>query len=136
MLNPLLELARRVARAAREKAADMNVRIAVAVVDAGGRTVLVEREDDAGFLTPETALRKAVAAAAFREDTAKLEERIANSNFWKFAPTVLDGSVLPTKGGLPICASGKIIGAVGVTGGSGNEDYAIVRAAVDSIASE
>jgi glc operon protein GlcG len=136
MPNSLLELSQRVARAAREKAAEMGIPISVAVVDAGGRTVLIEREDEAGFLTPETALSKAVAAAAYRVDTARLEERIANSNFWKFAPTVLGGTVLPTKGGLPLYESGKLVGAIGVTGGSGLEDYEIVKAAVGFLVSE
>jgi uncharacterized protein GlcG (DUF336 family) len=61
-----LELAEKIAKAAREKAAQLGIAITVSVVDEAGRLILTMRGDGTGFLTPETSRGKAIASAAFR----------------------------------------------------------------------
>ena len=100
------------------KAAELGVEAAIVVVDSAGHMAGALRMDNALWVTPEIALAKAVTATAFRASTAELEER------WKarplFATSIIGlgpGRFLVGKGAVPIVEDGKIIGAVGVSGG-------------------
>jgi glc operon protein GlcG len=123
MTELTLDLAEHALRAAQERARELGTPMTVAVVDEGGRLVLCARADGTGFFTPETARAKAVAAAAFRRSTTELAELAAKgSAFWKTVPVILEGQALPTPGGAPIVRSGRIIGAIGCGGGTGEQD--------------
>jgi glc operon protein GlcG len=123
MTELTLDLAEHALRAAQGRARELGTPMTVAVVDEGGRLVLCARADGTGFFTPETARAKAVAAAAFRRSTTELAELAAKgSAFWKTVPVILEGQALPTPGGAPIVRSGRIIGAIGCGGGTGEQD--------------
>ena len=105
------------------------------VVDEAGRTVLVMRGDGAGFFSPETSHAKAMAAANFRKPTKDLGEMaMKGSAFWSAAPAVLQGEVLPSIGGVPIMKGGRVIGAIGCGGGTGEQDHECAVAGAEAVA--
>ena len=124
MIDMTLAIAERAVRAAQDKARQLGTPMTVTVVDEAGRLVLTARGDGTGFFTPETSRAKAVAAAAFRAPTAELAERAQKGSlFYGIAPAVLGGQILPTHGGVPIVAGGRVIGAIGCGGGTGEQDH-------------
>lgn len=123
MIELTLDMAERAAKAALAKGKALGTVMTASVVDEAGRTVLVMRGDGAGFFSPQTSHAKAVAAANFRKPTKELgEQALKGSAFWAAAPTVLRGEALPSIGGVPIVKNGKVIGAIGCGGGTGEQD--------------
>ena len=123
MIDMTLDLAEKVLRAAQAKAKAIGSPMTITVVDEAGRLVLSARGDGTGFFTPETSRAKAVAAAAFRRPTIELAELVAKGGFWSVVPTILQGEALPTAGGVPVSRGGRVIGAVGCGGGTGEQDH-------------
>jgi uncharacterized protein GlcG (DUF336 family) len=123
MIDMTLEVAEKVWRAAQARAKALGTPMTITIVDEAGRLVLSARGDGTGFFTPETSRAKAVAAAAFRRPTAELAELVAKGGFWSVVPTILQGQALPTPGGAPISKGGRVIGAVGCGGGTGEQDH-------------
>ena len=123
MIDMTLEVAEKVWRAAQARAKALGTPMTITIVDEAGRLVLSARGDGTGFFTPETSRAKAVAAAAFRRPTAELAELAAKGGFWSVVPTVLQGQALPSAGGAPISKGGRVIGAVGCGGGTGEQDH-------------
>jgi glc operon protein GlcG len=118
-----LEMAEQALRAAQARARELQAPMTITIVDEGGRLVLCARGDGTGFFTPETSRAKAVAAAAFRRSTTELSELAAKgSAFWKTVPVILHGEALPTPGATPIMRGGRMIGAIGCGGGTGEQD--------------
>jgi glc operon protein GlcG len=135
MIEMTLEIAEKVLRAAQAKAKALGSPMTVTIVDEAGRLVLCARGDGTGFFTPETSRAKAVAGAAFRRPTAELAELAAKGGFWSVVPTVLQGQALPTAGGAPITIGGRVIGAVGCGGGTGEQDHECAIAGAAAVAS-
>jgi glc operon protein GlcG len=117
-----------VLRAAVERAAAIGTPQCIAVVDDAGSLLAFVRMDGAKFLSIQTAQRKALTAADRRSATGALEEghdlRLA---------LVTGGRLTNLKGGLPIIVGGQVLGAVGVSSGSGEEDLEVARAGVAAI---
>ena len=125
-----LAKARELGRAALEHAETIDASITVCVVDAGGNILLKARMETAGYLSAEFAEDKAWTAAGIGMATADL------------APIVQPGEpvygvthprMVTFGGGIPLTASGKSVGAIGVSGGSVDEDVAIAQAAIDAV---
>jgi len=130
-----LEMAERAAKTALAKAKTLGTVMTASVVDEAGRTVLVMRGDGAGFLSPETSHAKAMAAANFRKSTKDLGELVMKgSAFWSAVPAVLQGEVLPSIGGVPIMKGGRVIGAIGCGGGTGDQDHECAVAGAEAVA--
>jgi uncharacterized protein GlcG (DUF336 family) len=124
MIELTLEMAERAAKAALAKAKTLGTVMTASIVDESGRTVLIMRGDGCGFLATETSRAKAMAAANFRKSTKELGEMVMKgSAFWSAAPAVLKGEVLPSIGAVPITKGGKVIGAIGCGGGTGEQDH-------------
>ncbi|MFC3984026.1 GlcG/HbpS family heme-binding protein [Streptosporangium jomthongense] len=126
-----LDEARAMAEAALARAAQEDLRVSVAVVDALGRDVLVVRGDGATWFTPEVARCKARTAAAFRRDSADLAGLRENY------PEVFDlaGDQLPFRpttlaGGLLLEHDGDPVGAIGVSGATPAQDVLCAEAGV------
>jgi uncharacterized protein GlcG (DUF336 family) len=129
-----LEMAERAAKAALAKAKALGTVMTASVVDEAGRTVLVMRGDGAGFFSTETSRAKAVAAANFRRPTKELGEMaLKGSTFWASVPSVLRGEVLPSIGGVPISRNGRLIGAIGCGGGTGEQDHECALAGAEAV---
>jgi uncharacterized protein GlcG (DUF336 family) len=127
-------MAERAAKAALAKAKGLGTVMTASVVDESGRTVLIMRGDGAGFLSTETSKAKAMAAANFKKSTKELGEMaMKGSSFWSAAPAVLKGEVLPSIGAVPITKGGKIIGAIGCGGGTGEQDHECAVAGAEAV---
>lgn len=124
--------ARKCAAAVQTEAAKNQWLMVVTVVDSGGHTVLTERMDNAQFGSVQPALEKAQGAVAFRRPTKFFEDLIAQGGA---ALRILSlPGVLPIDGGLPIVRAGKIIGGVGASGGSSQQDGIVAAACVAALA--
>jgi len=124
MSDLTLKMAQRAAAAAQQKAQELGTPITVSVVDDDGRLILCERGDGTGFLTPETSRGKAVAAAAFRRSTKELVD-LAREHpaFWNAVPGLVPGQLLASTGAVPLKKDGRVIGAIGCGGGTGEQDH-------------
>ena len=133
MIEMTLHVAETAVRAAQEKAKALGAPMTVTVVDEAGRLVLSARGDGTGFFSPETSRAKAMAAAAFKRPNNELAELVAKGGFWTIVPTVLQGQILPTLGGAPIARGGKVIGAIGCGGGTGEQDQVCADAGAAAV---
>jgi glc operon protein GlcG len=97
----------------------------IAVVDSGGNLVAFLRMDDAQLASIQISEHKALAAVRFRRPTKAFEDGIQKADF-KYLLT-LDG-VIASRGGIPLVEDGKIIGAIGCSGGTGSQDEAVCTA--------
>ena len=114
--------------AAIERANAMETPQCVAVVDAAGQLLAFVRMDGAKFLSIRTAQRKAITAANRRTATGGIEAAHAIE-----LALASDGHVTNLKGGLPIEVDGHVVGAVGVSSGSGQQDLEVAKAGVAAI---
>ena len=127
-----LEIARRLIDAAEQEAGRQGLRLSFAVVDAGGHLVASARMDGADWITPEVALGKAWTAAAYRAPSATQGEKAQKLVAFAGAISAATGGrYTPQIGGLPIERDGAVIGAMGASGALGEEDEAVVRAALE-----
>ena len=101
----------------------------VAVVDSGGNLVAFARMDGAQIASIAISEHKARAAATFRRETKALEAGIQAGNNYLIT---LDG-VIGSRGGIPILQDGKLIGAVGCSGGTGSQDEVVCRAGAAAV---
>ena len=102
-------------------ATEMGIKINVAVVDTGGRLLAFNRMDGAIWAGSYGSQGKAVASAAFGRSSALLQEN-ANSPIISGILRLEGGHGIPSQGGLPIVRNGAVDGAVGVGGGTGQQD--------------
>ena len=102
----------------------------VAVVDAGGNLVAFQRMDGAQMASIQVSEHKARASATYRRETKAFENGVQLSGFTYL--TTLDG-VIASRGGIPLVEGGKIIGAIGCSGGTGSQDEVVCKAGVATI---
>ena len=124
-----LEEANRMVEGAIAKANEMNIKINVAVCDAGGRLVAFGRMDGAIWGGVYGSQGKAVASAAFGRDSGELQER-AESPIIKGILGAEGGHGIPSQGGAPVIRNGLVDGAVGVGGGTSQEDEDCAKAGI------
>jgi glc operon protein GlcG len=135
MAELTLSMAEKAVKAAHAKARDLGTPMTVSVVDDAGRLVLCARGDGAGFFTPETSRAKAVAAAAFRRSTKEMGDlRQVAPAFWGSIASVLGGQALPSIGAVPLLVNGRVIGAIGCGGGTGEQDHLCAEAGAAALA--
>jgi uncharacterized protein GlcG (DUF336 family) len=102
-------------------ATEMGIKINVAVVDAGGRLLAFNRMDGAIWAGSYGSQGKAVASVAFGRSSAELQER-SETPIIRGILAAEGGHGIPSQGGLPIIRNGVVDGAVGVGGGTGQQD--------------
>lgn len=126
--KPVLTLAdaQRIGAAAVVAANSSGIAMTIAIVDDGGHLLWLERLD-ARVSTLSVAIGKAKSSALMRGPTAALEQRIATS------PQLLALEAMPLQGGLPILVDGECIGAIGVSGGTGEQDETVGRAGLAAL---
>jgi len=121
--NINLAAAKKVAAAAAAKAMEMKVNMVIVVVDTGGQLVYLERFDVVQWGSIDVAIHKAKASVQYKRATLALENAVkANVTY-----LTLDG-VSAIEGGVPIIEGGKIIGAIGCSGGSSVQDGQVAGA--------
>jgi uncharacterized protein GlcG (DUF336 family) len=124
-----LEEANRIVKAAIDKAREMNIKISVAVCDAGGRLMAFNRMDGAIWGSIYGSQGKAVASAGFGRASGELQER-AGSPIIQGIVSHSGGHMIPSMGAVPIIRNGVVEGACGVGGGTSQQDEDVAKAAV------
>lgn len=119
------QTARRMLDAALDAAQAEGIAMSIAIVDDGGYPICLQRADGAGLMTPRVATDKARTAALLRAPSRLLAERVS------IEPALLRlTEYLPMAGGLPVMVDGQCAGAVGVSGGSADQDEHVAAAAI------
>jgi glc operon protein GlcG len=120
-----LDQAQAVIHAAVAEAKKRNWKMNIAVADSGGNLVAFQRMDGAMLASIQIAEHKARAAATFRRETKVFEDgiQLMHLNYL----LAFDG-VIASRGGIPLIAQGKIIGAIGCSGGTDSQDEVVSKA--------
>ena len=121
--------ANRIVQAAIDKARELNIKISVAVCDAGGRLVAFNRMDGAIWASVYGCQGKAIASAAFGRPSVQLAER-AGTPIVQGIAAAEGGHMIPSQGAVPIVRNGVVEGACGVGGGTAQQDEDCARAGV------
>ena len=119
-----LQAAMKAAAAAQAEATKRGATVVIAVVDDGGHLLLLHRLDDTQVASVEVGIGKARTAAIFRRPSKEFEDQIRSG---RIAALALPGAT-PLQGGVPITVDGKVIGAIGVSGNTPQEDEDIAKA--------
>jgi uncharacterized protein GlcG (DUF336 family) len=118
-----LNLAKKIAAAAEAEALRRGSTVVIAVVDDGGYLLVLERLDDTQVASVEVGIAKARTAAIFRRPSKVFEDQVKDG---RVAALGLPGAA-PLQGGVPIIFEGKVIGAIGVSGNTPQEDEDIAK---------
>ncbi|MGH7341655.1 MAG: GlcG/HbpS family heme-binding protein [Candidatus Rokuibacteriota bacterium] len=125
-----LEQAKKVMAGAEAEATKNNWPVVIAILDSGGQLVMLQRLDNTQWGSVEIAKEKARSAVALRRPTKVLQDLVAqggaNLRLLNIGYSVLEG-------GIPIVAGGKIIGSVGVSGVTSQQDAQIAQAGIDTL---
>lgn len=121
--------------AAKVKAREMNLKVNIAIVDDGGHLIAFVRMDGARPASATTAMTKAITAATFRQATGPVpagttEPDLLLNLSLQNAAAASGGKITTLYGGVPIEIDGQIIGAVGVGGGTGEQDAEVARTGI------
>lgn len=126
----LLTLAKKMAAAARVKAEDIEVPIVFSVVDTGGNLAYFERMEGALLVSIDISVNKAYTANALKMPTDKIASLVKEDGSLYGLQWTNNGKMVVFGGGYPIKYNGEIIGAIGVSGGSVDEDIIIAKSAL------
>ncbi|HUG21898.1 GlcG/HbpS family heme-binding protein [Piscinibacter sp.] len=116
-----------------EKAQDMGVPVSIAIVGPEGHLIALERMDDAGFITPDTARAKAYTVAAFRSMSPRFTDGLVIQQWFKERnPQMLvnasifsNGQICASGGCAPVFKGDEMVGAYGISGATGDQDEVI-----------
>lgn len=125
-----MDAAKRLVAVAEAEAKRRDWKMNIAVVDTHGDLVAFERMDGAQLASIGVSQRKAKTAARFRRET-----RVFYNQYASGQPYVgtLDPDLVASPGGFPLVEGGKLIGAVGCSGGTGDQDAVVCKAAADTV---
>jgi len=124
-----LELAKKIAAAAETEARKNNWTVVVSVVDDGANLVYLGRMDNTQIGSIEVSIQKAKTAVSFKRPTKTFEDMIAGG---RTVLLRLPGAV-PIEGGLPLIVDGQIVGAIGVSGATSQQDGVVAKAGADAM---
>ena len=123
-----LEDARRVIAAAEKRAGEIGQPMNIAVADAGGNLVAHVRMDGAWIGSIDISIKKAWTSRAFDITTKDLAENSQSGDQFFGIHASNNGRVMIFAGGIPLKKGRKVVGAIGVSGGSGEQDHAVAEA--------
>ena len=127
-----LDEANQITRAAMAKAIQLGILINVAVVDAGGRLMAFQRMDGAIWAGAYGSQGKAIASAAFGRPSGDMTARADHPTLRGIVAAEGDHMMLG-QGGVPVLRDGRVVGACGVGGGTGEEDEICAQAGADAV---
>jgi glc operon protein GlcG len=125
-----LEAAKQIASAAEKEAANNKWTMVIAILDDGGNLIYLERMDETQIGSIDVAQQKARSAVSFKRPTKVFEDAVAGG---RTAILRLPGAI-PVEGGVPLVAGGKIVGAIGCSGGTSQQDGQVAKAGADALA--
>ncbi|MGA3241251.1 MAG: heme-binding protein [Bryobacteraceae bacterium] len=120
--------ARRVIAAAEKKAQEIQQPMNIAVVDGGGNLISHVRMDGAWIGSIDISINKAFTSRAFDIATKDLAQHSQSGDQFFGIHVSNHGRVMIFAGGIPLKRDGKVVGAIGVSGGSGEQDHAVAEA--------
>jgi len=123
-----LEDARRIIAAAEKKAAEIGQPMNIAVADAGGNLVAHVRMDGAWIGSIDISIKKAWTSRAFDIATKDLAEHSQSGDQFFGIHASNNGKVMIFAGGIPLKKGDQVVGAIGVSGGSGEQDHSVAEA--------
>lgn len=123
-----LEGAKNIAVAAEAEARRNNWNVVIAIVDAGGHMVFLQRMDETQAGSIDIAIKKAQTSALFKRPTKAFEDGVAGGR-----NALLSLDILPLEGGLPIVVDGRYIGGIGVSGVTSEQDGVIAQAGLNAL---
>src|SRR5881628_1760625 len=126
-----LEQAKKVLTGAEAEAKKNNWNVVISIVDSGGQLVAMQRLDGAQWGSIDVARDKAYSAVAFRRPTKAFQDAVSQGGE-NLRILKLTGAS-PLEGGIPIMADGKIIGSIGVSGVTSQQDAQIARAGAENL---
>jgi uncharacterized protein GlcG (DUF336 family) len=125
-----LEDARRVIAAAEKKSLEIGQPMNIALVDEGGNLVAHVRMDGAWIGSIDISQKKAYTSRAFDISTKDLAAHSQSGGQFFGIHASNNGNIMIFAGGIPLKKNGKVVGAIGVSGGSGDQDHAVAEAGV------
>ena len=129
-----LNEARAVIAAAEAKAAEIGQPMNIAVADGGGNLIAHVRMDGAWLGSIDISIKKAYTSRAFDISTKDLAEHSQSGGQFFGIHASNDGRIMIFAGGIPLKRDGKVVGAIGVSGGSGEQDHAVAEAGAAALA--
>ena len=123
-----LKDARRVIAAAEKKAEEIGQPMNIAVADAGGNLVAHVRMDKAWLGSIDISIKKAYTSRAFDIATKDLAAYCQSGGQFFGIHASNNGKIMVFAGGIPLKKNGEVVGAIGVSGGSGEQDHAVAAA--------
>jgi glc operon protein GlcG len=126
-----LEQAKKVMAGAEAEAKKNNWPVVIAILDSGGQLVMLQRMDNTQWGSVEVAKDKARSAVAFRRPTKAFQDLIGQGGANLRLLNLTGASML--EGGIPIVVDGKIVGAVGVSGVTSQQDAQVGQAGIDAL---
>ncbi len=130
--NIKLEQAKHVADAAMAEAIKRGWPMCISVVNTSGELIFFEKMDECQYASIDISQHKARAAARYRRPTLVFERLMGKGPFFSYLPTLGD-AFIGSRGGNPLVVGGKIVGAIGVSGGTGSQDDTISQAGAASL---
>jgi uncharacterized protein GlcG (DUF336 family) len=118
--------------AAKAKVLEMGARMSVSVVDPRGDLITMFRTDGASWRTPPISRAKAVSAACFGRSSAELTDN-AQSPVFRGLMAMEGGHMIPGQGALPVYRSDELVGAIGGSGGTAQQDEDAARAGIQAL---
>lgn len=127
-----LEVAKKIIAGAEEEASNIGVQMVISVLDEGGNLIATHRMDDAWLASIDIAQNKAWTSVALKMPTSNLEEAtVPNAELYGLN-TTNQGRIVVFGGGFPLESDGKVVGAVGVSGSSVENDVKVSEAGVNA----
>ena len=120
--------ARRIIAAAEKKADEIGQPMNIAVADAGGNLIAHVRMDNAWLGSVDISIKKAWTSRAFDITTKDLGENSQSGDQFFGIHASNNGKVMIFAGGIPLKKDGKVVGAIGVSGGGGEQDHSVAEA--------
>lgn len=127
-----LEDARRVIAAAEKKADEIGQPMNIAVADEGGNIVAHVRMDNAWIGSIDISMKKAYTSRAFDITTKDLAANSQSGDQFFGIHASNGGKIMIFAGGIPFRRDGRVVGAIGVSGGSGEQDHAVAEAGAEA----
>jgi len=125
-----LKMAKKILEQAEEKAEEIKVAAVIAIVDEGGNLIAQHRMDDSMLISISAAFSKAYTAIALKMSTEKLYDLVLPGKPFYGLESIESGKICVFGGGIPIVKNGRFIGAVGVSGGTTEQDILIAKSAL------
>lgn len=123
-----LKDARKIIDAAEEKATEIGQPMNIAVADSGGNLIAHVRMDNAWLGSIDISIKKAFTSRAFDISTKDLGENSQPGQQFFGINASNDGKIMIFAGGIPLKKDGRVVGAIGVSGGSGQQDHLVAEA--------